>query len=215
MKFKVLATAVILSSLSGSAMSNEKTYETGFLWDASHLIGKKSTNPDPDKLGTKNVWHYLYTIAKAEHAEKFGKGYKPFECSYGKRKYFLDSKLPIGEGTPCLRTSNYDSILEFKSSRFIKPVTLGWQSPIDGTITLKATVVVEGEDRFAKGKGILTVLHGNEQLHQSEYEPGKGESILLEKLTVKKGDFIYISVLGNLFIGDIGVELLGTNSTTI
>ena len=208
MKFKLLFAIVLVPSLFISAIGKEKTYETGFVWDASHLSGAKSTNPDADKLGTKAVWHYLYTIAKAEHAEKYGRGFKPFERSYGKRKYFLDLKLPIGEGNPCIRTTDYDFILEFKSSRFIKPVTLGWQSPVDGTVTLKATVVAEGEARFEKGKGMLTVLLDKKKLHQSKYEPGKGDNILVENITVKKGDFVYISVLGNLYIGDIGFELL-------
>ena len=69
----------------------------GFVWDASHLTGKATINPDPDKLGHKNVWHYLYTIDKKEYAEKFGKGYRPFERSYGKRKYFVRTEIPVDD----------------------------------------------------------------------------------------------------------------------
>jgi hypothetical protein len=182
-------------------------YEVGFVWDAAHLTGKGSINPDPDKLGHKNVWHYLYTIDKTEYAEKFGKGYKPFERSYGKRKYFVSTGIPV-DGNPCLRTTKDDSILEFKCSSIIKPVTLAWQSPVDGTVSLKATVVVEGENgRFSNAKGKLSVLDGKDLLIESSYEPGEGGGIQLDNIAVKKGDFVYISVQGQLFIGNIKIQL--------
>jgi hypothetical protein len=76
-------------------------------------------------------------------------------------------------------------------------------------VSLKATVVAGGNDgRFSKAKGGLSVLHGKKQLHESNYEAGKGEDILMDKITVKKGDFLYLNVTGQLFIGKIGIELL-------
>lgn len=184
------------------------SYEAGFVWDASHLKGFSSVNPAPDKLGHKNVWHYLYTIANTKHATQFGKGYRPFERGYDKRKYYVSTGIPAA-GNPRLRTTADQSILEFTSSRNIAPITLGWQSPVDGMVSLKATVVAGGNDgRFSKAKGGLSVLHGKKQLHESNYEAGKGEDILMDEIAVKKGDFLYLNVTGQLFIGKIGIELL-------
>ncbi len=184
------------------------SYEAGFIWDAFHF-GASTFNPDRDRLGSKKVWHCLYTIADKNTADKFGSGYRLFELDYG-GKFFVRSGISSGGGNPCIRIAKTDPlVVEFATSNNIQPVTLGWQSPVDGNVSLNATVDAEGEDaRFSKAEGTLSIRHGEKLMKESRHEAGKGGIIQVDKISVNKGDFVYLSVVGQLFIKDIEVKLL-------
>jgi hypothetical protein len=66
-------------------------------------------------------------------------------------------------------------------------IILGWKSPVDGVIDIKAKIApVKGQDGVS-----LDITHDKESLLKKVYEVGQGGDIDLPGISVKKGEFIY------------------------
>ncbi|MFA6293239.1 MAG: endo-1,3-alpha-glucanase family glycosylhydrolase [Victivallales bacterium] len=173
----------------------EIKYQAGYVWDidAVHKRGV-SFNPDVDGNGTP-VWYYLY-----KHGER---GQTPHDGDYqlcphsGQKVQYAGDMAQLSPSQDpkykyihgwISRSKAADGhwLLNFKP-RVQVVIVLGWKSPVDGVVDIKAKILpVTGQDGVTLDIGL-----GKESIFKQVYEVGKGGDIDLPGVSVKRGEFIY------------------------
>lgn len=187
-------------------------YEPGFVWEAAVANSGSSVNPAPDSRGQKDVWHYLYSLANQDPSEKSDVDDRLLERSYPNGKFFVSSGIKT-DGNPCVRRVN-DGVWEFMSSKAIRSVSLGWKSPVDGEIAIKASVIAP--DKTGKGAGgEIRVRHEKQVRLEEVFRSGHGGDLEVEHIPVRKGEFVYLDIQGRLHVDGITVKLQSASGPNV